>query len=931
MGELACPVLIGRDDELRVLEQATVAAMAGEGRCAILIGEPGIGKSRLAREIANRAARQGARVAMGRAVPSSASTAYGPITELLLQLLRSDPLPDDPTLAPWLPLLQPLVPTLTEPQAATPEVSPTLRAEAVVQLLGRVAGTGIVAILEDLHWADSDTVAVLEYLADNLASMPLLLLVTLRDTPASSGREAALRLRNRPAVSYVALARLNDDQLAAMVRACVPDADDRLVERIQATAEGIPLLVEDLLASPGLPVDFTTAVAARLALLSGPEREVIEAAAVLGRQFEWELLPAITGHNDASVTDALAAGVASMLLENQGSTIRFRHALTREAVLHELLPPRQRDLAAAALRAMTLAGPVLGADRRAVAIDLALRAGDRGCAGQLLVESGQEALGRGALATAVDTLERATELLAGTADQTRAEVELAAALAQAGRVDEAAAVGARMVIRLGADPRSSATLVEVHLQVAHAAIATSRWSMVRHHLDEAERLAAADGPPSARLSVLRADLAMAEDDYESARTLANRALVAPDASPDVQCHALEVIGRSQRLSDLAAAGVAFERALVTAQSAGLPHWRLRALHELGTIDLFDHAGFERLVQAHQTARETGALVTMAVLDLQLSAAFTCRWDLEGCDAHARSAIDIARQLGLDQVGAKALAMLCGSASMRADLARTEEYAASAMSALPDDRMLEGLCLASQGLAVLLAGDVDRAIEPWSRGIRVLSRLPHAEPAAVRALWPLLLAVRGDRQARSALEEARRLGVAAFRLNRAVLVYGDAVLAGRQGDRKRAQDLVAVADRSWINCDGWADLVRLLAAPAAASDGWADPRPWLERARAGFAQRGLPQLVRRCEELLGAAVPNPWSAIGVTRREAEVLSLVGHGLRNKDIAARLQVSPRTVEKHVESILRKVGARSRVELVSLVATGTPGHPEEPPTGT
>src|SRR5262249_25543344 len=77
---------------------------------------------------------------------------------------------------------------------------------------------------------------------------------------------------------------------------------------------------------------------------------------------------------------------------------------------------------------------------------------------------------------------------------------------------------------------------------------------------------------------------------------------AEGSAPDVRCHALELIGRSYRLRDLSAARAAFESALVTAEGAGLPLWRLRALHELGTIDLLDHAGVDRLSQARRLAQ-----------------------------------------------------------------------------------------------------------------------------------------------------------------------------------------------------------------------------------------------------------------------------------------------------------------------------------------
>src|SRR6266702_4481391 len=135
--------------------------------------------------------------------------------------------------------------------------------------------------------------------------------------------------------------------------------------------------------------------------------------------------------------------------------------------------------------------------------------------------------------------------------------------------------------------------------------------------------------------------------FDEARLFAEDVLATEGSAPDVRCHALELIGRSHRLRDLSAARAAFESALVTAEAVGLPLWRLRALHELGTIDLLDHAGVERLSEARRAAEQMGALSTVAILDLQLAAGFTCRWELDTCDAHAQAAVGLAERLGLD--------------------------------------------------------------------------------------------------------------------------------------------------------------------------------------------------------------------------------------------------------------------------------------------
>jgi DNA-binding CsgD family transcriptional regulator/tetratricopeptide (TPR) repeat protein len=920
-----CPVVVGRDAELQAIESCLAAAQDGRGSCIVLTGEPGIGKSRLARELARLAADRGATVVAGRAVPAGASVPYRPLTEALLQGLRGRAFPVDPELAPWVPALAAIVPGVNSSEKHAADSSLPARGEAVVQLLRRLADpAGLVVVLEDLHWADPDTVAVVEYLGDNLAGAPILCVLTSRDEPATPTLDLVRRQRGRSGVTHLPLGRLDPAGMADMVRACAPDAGAELVARVQRAAEGIPLLVEELLASPGLPGSFVDTVRERLAGFDAAERSVLDASAVLGRHFDWELLSPMTGQPPDVVTDALSGGVERLLLSVNGNAFSFRHALTREAILESLLPPRHRALAEAGLAAVDTVHPRLDGPWRELAADLAARAGDRNRAGLLMASAGRTSLERGALATAIDTLRRAADLLEGNDERAQTELVLVEALALAGRVEEAAAVGVRLIERLGRDPAMLAPRVEVHLRLAHAAVAASRWAMARHQLDSAESLAGgADISPAsrARLDVLHADVAFSADDTELARRLAEGALNRQGVGPEVRCHALEIIGRAERFDDIAAARGTFERALATAEAADLPLWRLRALHELGTIDMLDHAGCDRLQEARRAAERLGALSTVAVLDLQLSALFTCHWALEQAEVHGRSAVAIADRLGLGQVRAKAFAMLAGTASMRDDRVGTERCITLSLAAAPDDKMLDGMAWGGRGMLALLAGDTAGALKAFSPGMAIFARLPHAEPAALRAVWPLLLASVGDRRAPAAVEECRRLGVSAFNLNRGLVAYAEAVLAGRAGNKQRAEELVALADRGFANCEAWAELARALAAESAINDGWGDPRRWLASAGEGFARRGLPRLADLCRVLLtGAGEPNPWAAIGVTAREAEVLQLVAEGLPNKEIAARLEVSPRTVEKHVESLLRKTAARSRTELAVMASGST-----------
>jgi DNA-binding CsgD family transcriptional regulator/tetratricopeptide (TPR) repeat protein len=943
--DVRCQIVVGREAELALLGEALAAALAGSGRAVFLTGEPGIGKSRLAREIADQARSRGAVAAVGRAVPAGASTPYRPLTEALLQALRGRLLPTGRDLAPWLPALAAIVPTpggdrRTEPGTLTAAI----RGEAVIRLLGALAEpAGLVIVLEDLHWADPDTLAVTEYLADNLAAQRVLCLATSRSEPPSAALDLIRRLHDRRAVAQLALERLPPGQVAAMIRSCVPSASDDVVAWVQHAADGVPFLVEEVLASPGVPASFRDAVRARLAEIGADERGVLEAAAVLGRHFDWRLLGAITGQPVDVVSRALERGVSQLLLAVDGQEFRFRHALTRDAVAGTLLPPRQAALAGAALAAVESAHPGLAGPWRDTAASLAAQSGDRARAGLLLAGSGRASLAAGALATAVDTLRQAATLLAGddragdgrdagrpagdglTGDGlTGTEAGLVEALALAGRVDEATAVGTRLIERLGEQDATARARAEVHLRLAHACAAATRWPAAASHLAAASGLLA-DSPDaglSGQAAVLAAEVAMAGDDLVRARGLAAGALEGDGTAPQVRCQAWELIGRSLRLPNLDAAEEAFEHALAEADRAGLPFWRLRALHELGTIEMFRGTPPRRLEQARQMADELGAMSIAAVLDLQLAAAADARFDLDGLTRHAESSLAISERLGLDAVKAKALHFLVESRALGGDRDGCERYIALARTAAPGDPVIEAFAWGGgRGMLALLSGDQAGAVRAFERSAALLRDCQHPEPANFRGVWLLVLAATGDERAPAELGAAAAEGITEIFGIRGFARCAEAILAGRAGDPGRAQELSAAAEQALAPYPVWADIARMYLAEAAGADDWGDPGPWLRTALGSFTRHGITALADRCAAALGEPAPGRWARLGVTAREADVLRLVAEGLPNREIAARLYLSPRTVEKHVESLLRKTGARSRTQLVAIAGPGDP----------
>ena len=431
----------------------------------------------------------------------------------------------------------------------------------------------------------------------------------------------------------------------------------------------------------------------------------------------------------------------------------------------------------------------------------------------------------------------------------------------AGRFDEAMAVGDRLIAQLGQGGAAAAARGEVHIQLAHAAAAATRWQAASLHLDAAKGLLAA-GPEqalAARAAVLEAEVAFASNDVDAARRLAESVLTSGGAGPDVCCHALELIGRSQRINDLDAARQTFERALSTAEAAHLEIWRLRALHELGTIELFDHAGTRRLSEARRTADDLGALSTAAVLDIQLSAAFFFRFALDEAAEHARSARAISERLGIGQILAVALVFLGEISGLRQDPAEMERFFALAAAAAPGDPEIEGSAWGGgRAMMALFGGDTAGAIEALGRGVSLLNTLPQQGPAHYRGLWPLLLASAGDERASAAIDEARRLGVAVNRLNRGMLGYASAILAGQRGEPELATNAARAADADLVHYPVWGDLARLQAAGPALAGGWGQPHTWLQAAQASFAAHGIDALAGRCADMLAGPPPGRWT-------------------------------------------------------------------------
>ena len=371
-------------------------------------------------------------------------------------------------------------------------------------------GRGCVLVVEDLHWADPETLAALDYLGDALSTEPVLCVATAR--PEGGAAELLERLERRDPAAIIRVAPLAEDDIDHMVAACLatPTPPPGLTDFVRAHGDGTPFLVEELLAglvaagslrqedglwvasdelTPTVPASLRDSIRRRMGLLDPTARRVVGAAALLGRRFDWELLPGIADVDGRAVVDALRAAVDAQIVAVNGVRRRFvfRHALTREAVAGDLLPPERQRLARQAWPAIERAHPGLPGATCELAAELAEAAGAPEAAAERLVESARRALAAGALTTAEGTARRGRRLAPPEEAVARdADEMLVRVLVAAGKPVEARELGHALLPRLAA-----ADQADLLVGLAHAALAAG-------DLAAAERDVAAARSPARR-------------------------------------------------------------------------------------------------------------------------------------------------------------------------------------------------------------------------------------------------------------------------------------------------------------------------------------------------------------------------------------------------------------------------------------------------
>jgi DNA-binding CsgD family transcriptional regulator len=933
-------VLIGRDSELAMLDVLVTEAAAGRGGSVLIEGEPGIGKSSLVRSAVARAASAGCQVFWGAGDELGQPLPLLPLLEALRVRDRSTSSRRDSILR----LLRG-----EDPADRGTDVSAALAEQLLALVAEECAVRPTVLVVDDLQWADQASIALWARLARWARQAPLLLVGAMRPVPQRDDLRALRRAAGDAA--RVRLAGLTEPAAAELVAALAGGRPDDNLLRLAGGAAGNPLYLTELVAAlarssavtvtgagiaeltdGAVPRSLSAAIADRLGFVSGPVRQVLGAAALLGVDFAITDLAIVLGRTVADLIPAVDEARAAGVLAELGNGLGFRHPLIHAALYDDMPKPVRAAWHREAGRALAEAG----APANRVARQLLRAVDGPGGATEPMDEWMLNWLVRTAEPLTGQAPQVAAELLrqavagspAGSAQHDRLVSRLADALYRVGD----AAGAERLASRALAHAVEPDLVVDLHWTLAQCRMRSGRFAESLATLDQALALPGISARHRARLLVMAARTHSNLGEDEKAGQVATTALAVASEAGDNWAmgwalHVLTIVTSAQ--TQMAEALPLFDRALTVTEGdpALTDLWLLLQINKavtLGDLDRYEEALTAarqarhlagqagvviRLIQAHgalgqlffDTGRWADAMAEVealrddlkepiaACIDLGIAAVICFhRGEIAAARRHLAAAVPQA-----ERIGNRVLSSLALARSLDRELAGALPEALAVLTAVITGNTeeldeIEELLADAVRLATAI-GDLGtaRTIAGHAAALAADSEIPHRQANALYCRSLL------DHDASGLLAAAERYCDAGWPLLRAKALEAAAGEFVRAGDRDQARAAFVQAVEIYASLGAAADVARLQA-----------------RFRAHGIRRGPRAKHRQAR--------SGWDSL--TPAEAKIAELVRGGLSNPEIAAKLLLSRRTVATHVSHILKKLDVHSRIDIAREAALRT-----------
>jgi DNA-binding CsgD family transcriptional regulator len=919
--------LVDRDDVLGHAARRWAESRDGVGQFLLVAGEAGIGKTRILDEVL--ALLDGAPVLTTRAWPRDAEFPGAVLYDLARELRQHGMGAASATITERLDRRD-----TAGDEARRHRLLIADLAEAVLALL---ADHPVLLRIEDLHWADELSLAVLERLAPLIRRTSSMVIATYRSDELMSGsalsrwRVGLLQQRFAEEVSLPRLDRSGTRRLTEALLGTVPAAE--LVDSIHERSNGIPLHIEELVAAGGahgVPDTVGEAVRARAARLDDMVREIVAAAAVIGCSFEFDLLAAIVDAPEEEVDRALHVLAEQHLMVALGPTkFDFRHALIRDSLYEEISPFRKRAVHTAVARASERAGI-----RRSYLSEQFELAG-------LPAEAHDHALAAARDASRMSAHRESAELYARALRTAPVDATLA----------QLSFINHRYGIELAAIDRNEAAAERLQVaidqlraegRVDEAATVVADLMNTRHLLGDTleERIALADdalswldaepggGTDLARASVLGAAAAayLVADALDQSLEVGKRAAALLPQDTPTYCDHLDI--------DTTLGGVM----VFSGDPEGWPKLQ-RVISEAEGAEYEAEAVRARRMLA--SAASTLVEYPRAIAALDEGLRFTAgieRWNdhhyLRAHRAHVRWATGTS---GAERDARRALADGRGITTeiqahiglgyvhlSRAEFDKARSELMAALELAEPMGELQRISPALWGLAELALREdrIADAVELSERGYRL-----SADAGDAANLFPFVLtgtrAYLADRDVPAARDWIERCAVLLRRRSipgtLPALEHATGLLHMADGRVSHARESLTAASEAWDALGRfWEGTLVLidLARCSARGRRLGEATRYVSEARRRAGEAGAKLLVRLADEI--KLDPAADAASGpLTAREFEVARLIAEGATNREIADRLVIAPKTASAHVEHILAKLGVSRRAEIAAWVS--------------